>query len=732
MINNQAFLIDPLVKELNDKGIVDVANSGNENSPIGFALVNHDPNNNVRVQIVPRKKQPTFQEHVNQNPTIYLDENRGELGICLKHAIKYIISCDGATNTLHLMNSFGQTIVDLTNNGANLVEIFINDIRYILNDFIAYSGTNRIFNYSLFQPYGILNSEVLGDYRLYTQGLNTARLEVRVTPVNQNLLTVDQVKQVFTESTMSPNPTLSYYSNEDFYGFYVCLESSSLPSLTYIDYAKIETMDILLNAGYIQSYNNEASSVVIDILEETVETSLTAKFDKRLVSMYETELPLRKHDYLLVLEARGIDPSSININNIVAKYDKYQTVNGEPILLESGTIIDNSQIYLVNNQFVHPMTLTENDDGVYYIFNIDFDGTGNLFTGADHKLNIFVNIEPDEYIPIQNVSRDRVTGDSVMPVTDVDLTELDYVLYDRWQWYEFVLKINPKSILFVEPLGVTVENILIDVPLIDHPEDNIRKTTVPDNGMNFAYMNNSVGSSTILVRIRVPAGQTATIRIYEQDYTLSEINCNRDVNGNITTAVETYPWYNPKTDTVSLLSGSMILYLNELGINRAIAVRNNPTVMFSQFAENAFDITLNDITWNRPEGNTNESLYVTYDDYNYVVESNNRLTETKYPLPELAKQAMTSEYVTIYSLVDNGINIHLYTVTEDNFVQTYLGKIFIPWVYDTTKPVSFVANGGKAVGIPYDVNDLEDFGPVAFEPLVGFSTAISLTNIEEI
>lgn len=731
MINKEAFLIDSLVKELNGLGIKDAVNDGDLNPLIGYALVNHDPNNNVRVQITPRKKQPAFNEYNNQNPTIYLDDNRGELGMCLKHAMQFIISCTDATNTLHLMNSFGQTIVDLTNNGSNVVEIFVNGIKYTLNDYIAYSGTNRIFNYNIFQPYGILNSEILGDYRLYLQGLNSARLEVRVTPIGQtNSLTIDQVKQVFTESTMLPNPTLSYYSNEDFYGFYVCMESSSIPSITYIDYAKIETMDALLSAGYITEYNNEADSLNINVIEDGVETTLTATFTKRLVSSYGEDLPLRKHDYLLVLEARGIDPNSINIRNISAKYNKYKMINNERTLLESGTVIDNNYIYLINNQFVHPMTLTEEDNGVFFEFEIDFDGEGNLFTGAGHKLNIVTTVEPDDYIPIQNISRDRVTGDSVMPITEIDLSELDYILYDRWQWYEFTIGINPKSILFVEPIEVTSENILIDVPMVDNPELNLRKDTIPNNGMNLSYLNQADSKSTILVRIRVPAGQPCKVRVYEQDYTLYEINCNRDTNGTVTSSDESYPWYNPKTDSVLLSRGDMIIYMNELGLNKAITIKGNGSTMFSQYADDTFDMSLGDITWKRPVGSNDEALYLSYNYNSVIVESNARQTKTEYELPELVTTEI--DYVTIYSLVDEGINIHFYKLGEGNFVQTYLGKVFIAWAYDVNKPVSFITYGSKSVGSPYDVIDAEDFGPVTFEPLVGFSTAISLTNIEEI
>lgn len=320
MFDEQAFQQDSLVESLSESGIIKRPN-GDTASPLGFTIVNHSRNNNVKIQIKPKTVRPSFDDVPNQNPTTFIDDNRGTLNLCVTHANKFVISCAGAPTNFKFATSFKQMILGLYASTPN-IEIILNGDVFTPDTFIKTVGTTRMFDSSFMTPYGLAYVDILGNYKLEVSGINTVRFEVRVNTTN-NAMTPEQVQTLFNQATDGTNDTVVYHSNADFYGFTLCMESASIPSITTIDYATVETMDTLIDNGIVTTYNNDANTLNIATVTEGKESALAASFSARLLNEFE-ETPTRLQDFLLVLEASGIDLSTIDLSKVKITYSIYK------------------------------------------------------------------------------------------------------------------------------------------------------------------------------------------------------------------------------------------------------------------------------------------------------------------------------------------------------------------------------------------------------------------------
>lgn len=320
MFDEQAFQQDTLVESLAESGIIKRP-SGDTTPPLGFMIVNHSRNNNAKVQIKPKSVRPTIFDVPNQNPNTILDEYRGELNTCLTHANKFIISCAGAPKHFNFATSLGQMLVDLYRSNTNM-QIILNGTSHPASEFIKQSGIIRVFDPTFLTPYGLTYTDSLGNYKLEVGGVATVRFELRITSPG-NAMTVSQVESLFGQAANGDNATVVYHSNSDFYGFTLCMESSSIPSITKIDYATVETMDELIEQGIISSYNNEANVIDIGEVVEGEQSALSAGFNARLLNEFE-QTPTRLQDYLLVLESEGVDLSTVDLSKIKITYSVFK------------------------------------------------------------------------------------------------------------------------------------------------------------------------------------------------------------------------------------------------------------------------------------------------------------------------------------------------------------------------------------------------------------------------
>lgn len=320
MLDLESVNQNPLVVELKGKSLV--PRPDNIATEVDtFVIVNHSRNNNVKLQISPKSKRPSVPVYTEQNPNTFTDEYRGELKTCLAHANKFIISCAGAPKEFSFATSFGQMLVDLYRSNQN-IQIILNGDIHTSSEFIKQSGILRSFDPIFMTPYGLSYVDILGNYKLQVTGVNTVRFELRIYSAG-NAMTVQQVESLFGQSLTGNNGTVVYHSNSDFYGFTMCMESSSMPSTTKIDYATVETMEELIDQGIIDSYNNDANNLAIATVDPGAETALAAGFNARLLNEFEPT-PVRLQDYLLVLEATGVDLSTVDLSKVQISYSVYK------------------------------------------------------------------------------------------------------------------------------------------------------------------------------------------------------------------------------------------------------------------------------------------------------------------------------------------------------------------------------------------------------------------------
>lgn len=751
MFDDQAFQQDKLIAELKESDIVKRPTSSTEKT-VGIALVNHSRNNNVRIQIRPKRIRPELIDPtpVHQNPTLFVDDARGELNMCLTHAEQFVISCAGAPNYYVFASSFGQMLADLARNNPN-IQIHINGHVHYSEEFITGTGTSLSFNPQFFEQYGIVYTDVLGNYRLNVSGARTVRFELRVLAPG-NGMTPNQVATLFGQSATEVNETVVYHSNSDFYGFTFCMESNSIPSLTRIDYATIETMDELISSGVIESYHNEASTLAIETTLPGEESALTAAFRARLLNSFD-EIPVRKQDYLLVLESPDVDLTQLDLSKINAEYDVYSvvtpvaapktmmrsmslmTASVDPVnitdgtLIESGVKIDSSKLYRLNGKVVYPMTMEENDNGRFLHFRIDFDGPDELFIEAEHRLDIKVNKASDVTIPL------LVDYETDKPQ---DLSNLTYAVFERHQFYQFAVEMEANSILHVETPNMSAENAEITIAnrVPATPMPAFTERLVSTGGNATAWFIDT--PKLVVVQLKVPIGLTGAVKIVQKPVTaelhgLARTEAGKlsvDINNPIVRMMGTQPpkvWSAPYNG----MSGphTLIQMFNEISTSQAIAAKGVSTLTFAQGVDDLRDYTYSDNNFIHLNGKSGAWITLDISDREIEIAT---VTGVKTVVPQ-NNVAAYSCYV-VHELLENGIMLHYYTLDINLVPIAYLGNSMVPWTYDPSKPVSVIASNITSevyLGKAYDVQE-GDLGPLRSDFVLSHNYDVLITDVTEV
>lgn len=733
MFDDQAFQQDKLIAELKESDIVKRPTSSTVKT-VGIALVNHSRNNNVRIQIRPKRIRPELIDPtpVHQNPTLFVDDARGELNMCLTHAEQFVISCAGAPSYYVFASSIGQMLADLARNNPN-IQIHINGRVHYSEEFITGTGTSLSFNPQFFEQYGIVYTDVLGNYRLNVSGDRTARFELRVLAPG-NGMTPNQVATLFGQSVTEVNNTVVYHSNSDFYGFTFCMESSSIPSLTRIDYATNETMDELISSGVIESYHNEASALAIETKLPGEESVLTADFRARLLNSFD-EIPVRKQDYLLVLESPDVDLTQLDLTKIKAEYDVYSVATMNPVnvadgtLIESGVKIDSSKLYRLNGKVVYPMTMEENDNGHFLQFRIDFDGPDELFIEAEHRLDIKINKASDVTIPL------LVDYETDKPQ---DLSNLTYAVFEQHQFYQFAVNMEANSILHVETPNMSAENAEITIAnrVPATPMPAFTERLVSTGGNATAWFIDT--PKLVVVQLKVPIGLTGAVKIVQKPVNAELLGLARtdagklsiDATNPIVRMMGTQP---PKVWSASYneVSGPqpLIQMFNEISTSQAIAAKGISALTFAQGVDDLRDYTYSDNNFVHLNGKT--GAWITFDLSDREIETTTA-AGVKIVVPQ-NDVAAYSCYV-VHELLENGIMLHYYTL-DDNLVPiAYMGNSMVPWSYDPSKPVSVIAThvtNNTYLGKAYDVEEA-DLGPLRSDFVLSHNYDVLITDVTEV
>lgn len=757
MFDDQAFQQDKLIVELKESDIVKRPVSSTSKT-LGVALVNHNRNNNVRIQIRPKRSRPILPSPAptHQNPTAFIDDARGELNMCLTHSDKFIISCAGAPKHYVFASSFGQMVADLARNNPN-ISIYINDTAHRSEEFISGSGTTLSFNPQFLEQYGITYTDMLGNYRMEVSGARTARFELRVLAPG-NGMSPNQVATLFGQSTTEINDTVVYHSNTDFYGFTFCIESSSVPSLTRIDYATFETMEELITSGVITEYHDEATNLTIQTTTVGEESKLDADFKARLLNSFD-ETPVRKQDYLLVLESPDFDLTTLDLTKLRANYDIYQVGAPAPVapmamrtmslmstavtastenpeegtLLESGIVLDTAKLYRLNGKVVYPMTMAENDNGRYLKFRIDFDGEAGLFTEAEHRLNIHVNKAADVTIPL------LVDYETDIPN---NLSNLSYAIFDRHQFYQFAVNMHSDSLLYIELPEMNPQNVEISIPnkatleSIPTYEDHV-------SPIGHARGWHSAVDQLVVIQLKVPIGVTGTVKIVQRG-TKDVLNglmrsdsgkLSPIVNDTITTFTR-----NSKDATLRMRgvkvnqdyshTHSFIQLFDELHVGQAIALSGLSYVHLTQGISSLRDYTRDNGAIRYERGKTGSWISINGGGtvYDYVDHTNASGTIT-------ATSTSAGNKYIIIELLETALLVHYYILDENLVPVVYLGNSTINWVYDNTSPVSVIGVAGSQnniyLGTAYDVNE-GDLGPLRSDFVLSHTYDIRITDITEV
>lgn len=746
MFDENAFQQDALIAELSESDIVKRPVSSTTKT-LGVALVNHNRNNNVRIQIRPKRVRPELPSPVptHQNPTAFVDDVRGELNMCLTHADKFIISCAGAPKHYVFASSFGQMVSDLARNNPN-INIYINGNVHRSSEFISGSGTKLSFNPQFLEQYGIVYTDTLGNYRMVVSGARSVRFELRVFAPG-NGMSPNQVTTLFGQSTTEVNDTAVYHSNTDFYGFTFCIESSSVPSLTRIDYATFETMDELITSGVIDKYNSEANKLTIKSTVVGEESQLAAEFKARLLNTFDT-VPVRKQDYLLVLESPDIDLTTLDLTKLRANYDIYQVAPPAPAakpamrtmaaavtastenpqegtLLESGIMLDTSKLYRLNGKVVYPMTMEENDNGRYIKFRIDFDGDAGLFTEAEHRLNIQVSKAADVTIPL------LVDYETDKPQ---NLSDLTYAVFDRFQFYQFAIEMKADSLLYVETPNMSLANVEVTIanraPVVKMPTFTDR--LVPLGSAQSWYVDTP---KLVVVQLKVPIGLTGSVKIVQKPVKSELVGVKRSDAGKLTI---------DKTDPIALMTGTAssaklwvsntilepyVQLFNELTTGSAIAARGIRSLNFVQGITDLRDYTLDNDRVTHLNSKSGAWIEIHID--NGII-SYRSATVTKVVTPK--NDVNVSDSFIVHELFIDGIVLHYYTLDANLVPVSYLGNSFVPWTYDLDKPVSVIASGISSddyLGKAYVVED-GDLGPLRSDFVMSHNYDVLITDITEV
>lgn len=724
MFDSNAFQQDKLIAELREAGIVK-QEAGDTTSPVGFAMVNHNRNANVRIELKPSARRPVLFDYDHQNPTAYVDPNRGYFGTCLRHAENYTIVCDDAIDSLQLNSSFTQTILDLTRGNTNTVRIYINGIEYTANDFIVTYGSTRTFNTTILTTYGIQYTDQVGDYRLYVIGATEVRIEVRVTPSNGfNTVTIAQAKQVFAEVGSKLNPSVEFHSNEDFYGFTTCLKSTNLPSKLNVRLTTETELNQLVDAGKLAKANLEATSISLNAVNDA-ESAMSVRFAARLVNDFDEELPARVHNYMLDL---GTPEIPVPVNKVSVRFSRFSMAGD--LLAEPDQLFPTSSIYSNNNQLLLADFVTDDGDDEYYIeYTVDIDGADELYLPYTHRLNVSVTRTPDVIIPIM------VTFAKVFPRM---LTTFTNVVFNTHQYYQFGVDVEAKSILTI--WSSDLANQAVEFSIVNGATGAELESNIPDVNTRSGKAWHFEEAQLVIVQLKLPIGLTGTIDLMQQQLTDPFYGVERQSTGKLAIGeasnrfgyygyaerggLQNFKWINP------LLSGSrdvhrIVQLIDEVKIGQAIAVMNSPQVMFTQDVKSQKDY--DPAMLRLAPDNNGKAIVISPFEKQYAVNGAIGVVST-------GATNLNGASTIVYEFRENVIRVHGYSL-DDNYVPTnYQGNYDIPYVYDAAKPVSIIGmyNYTNAhIGSAYDVVE-GDLGPIGSSLVTVQETDIQLVNITEV
>lgn len=398
-------------------------------------------------------------------------------------------------------------------------------------------------------------------------------------------------------------------------------------------------------------------------------------------------------------------------------------------LIQADIPVDPNLLFRSGNKIVHPMTLTENDDGQYLVFKIDFDGTGQTFLESEHKLDIAISKGQDVTIPLLV---DYPTD------TPQDITQLSFALFDRYQYYQFAIDMLAKSVLVVETPDMTAGDMEITIAnkaiATEQPvwKSNPNSQTGAVKGWYFDV------NTFVVVQIKVPIGLAGTVLLGQRTVTEPLMGISRSTSGKLaadnSSSVLSVLNRNGEDRLIlakptSLFVKPTIQLFDEIVKGQAISGYNVNGIYFAQNIEEVRDYRLASNTLYHRQGKTGSWLFVdALTGKGYSSQTSPGITPLKLPVTGMSMYGL----YTIFEFVTGGVYLHYY-VLDDNLVPlTYSGNSFVPWVYDESKPISVILPGSAgALGTAYDVAE-GDLGPLRTDFILSHNYDVVVTDVTEV
>lgn len=397
-------------------------------------------------------------------------------------------------------------------------------------------------------------------------------------------------------------------------------------------------------------------------------------------------------------------------------------------LIQADIPVDPSKLFRIGNKIVHPLTISENDDGNYIVFKIDFDGDEELFTEVDHKLDIAITKAQDVTIPLL-----------VNFPTDIpqDIGQLSFAIFGAFQYYQFGINVKAKSMLYVEVPNSTATNVELSIannaPAITQPVWKTNAASQTGTAAGWYFENNTFA----VVQLKVPVGLTGSLMIGQQLINKPTMGVTLDTKGTVISApTDPVIYMVTSGNTTALKFGlptstnkPIIQLYDELIKGKAIAAKSVQGLFLVQGISDIRDWTINGSTFSYLNGKTGAWLYT--DLSSSKVYSSNVNTTTQAITYPVANMSLSDKYA-IYEPVTGGIRIHYYTLDANLVPIAYNGNSFIPWAYDETKPISLITvNKVAAIGTAYDVN-ANDLGPLRTDFTLTHNYDIVVTDVTEV
>lgn len=400
----------------------------------------------------------------------------------------------------------------------------------------------------------------------------------------------------------------------------------------------------------------------------------------------------------------------------------------EDILVEANIPIDPSKLYKVGNKIVHPLTLTENDNGHYLLFKIDFDGADPIFIESDHKLDIAVTKAQDVTIPLLV---DYPTD------TPQDISQLSYAIWDRYQFYQFAMDVNAKSVLFVETPDMATNDIEITIANKAPGVEQLVWKTNPNTNVGHAKGWYFEAPAFVVVQVRVPIGLNGLVSLGQRSVIEPLMGVSQAPNGTLTAdpaspvlsleqrGAEYRLMFNYTTNNAR----PVIQLFDEVTIGQAIAAYRVNGIFFAQGVSEIRDYVADSTSLLHRGGKTGAWLFVdliTAD--GYASNTKPGMTSIQFPVDEMS---MYDKHA-VFEFVTGGVNVHYYLLDSNLVPVSYIGHNFIPWLYDETKPITVINRGSvAAIGNAYDVAE-GDLGPLRTDFIVSHNYDVVVTDVTEV